>query len=111
MVSDYTGIPEMINHGVGKNLQQVSAEALNAGVDMDMVGNGYLTTLRKSLKEGKVSMAEIDKAVKQILIAKFELGLFKNPYKNINAKDAKEVVFSQKIENLHEKLALNLWFY
>ena len=50
---------------VGKNLQQVSAEALNAGVDMDMVDNGYLTTLKKSLKEGKVSIAEINKAVKR----------------------------------------------
>lgn len=48
---------------------------------MDMVGNGYLTTLKKSLKEGKVSMAEINKAVKRILIAKFELGLFKTHIK------------------------------
>ncbi|QIW10182.1 beta-glucosidase BglX [Francisella sp. LA112445] len=104
VVSDYAGIPEMMNHGVGKNLQQVSADALNAGVDMDMVGNGYLTTLKKSLKEGKVSMAEINKAVKRILIAKFELGLFKNPYKNINTKDAKKLIFSAKHREFARKV-------
>ena len=104
VVSDYTAIPELINWGVAKDLQQASAEALNAGVDMDMVGTGYLTTLKKSLKEGKVSMAEINKAVKRILIAKFELGLFKNPYKNINAKDASKLIFSKKHREFDRKV-------
>ena len=79
VVSDYTGINEMIDHGMG-DLQQVSALALKAGVDMDMVGEGFLTTLKKSLKEGKVTQQEIDLATTRILDAKYDLGLFENPY-------------------------------
>ena len=59
MVTDYTSINEMIDHGMG-DLQAVSALALTAGVDMDMVGEGFLTTLKKSLKEGKVTQKQID---------------------------------------------------
>ncbi len=54
VVTDYTSVNEMIDHGMG-DLQTVSALALNAGLDMDMVGEGFLTTLKKSLKEGKVT--------------------------------------------------------
>jgi beta-glucosidase len=61
VVTDYTSINEMVNHGIG-NLQTVSARALNAGVDMDMVGEGFLTTLKKSLREGKVTEKTIDDA-------------------------------------------------
>ncbi|AIT08702.1 beta-D-glucoside glucohydrolase [Candidatus Francisella endociliophora] len=104
VVSDYTGIPEMINHGIGKNLQAVSAAALNAGTDMDMVGNGYLTTLKKSLDEGKVSIDEINQAVKRILIAKFELGLFDNPYKYGNPEIAKQQVFSKEHREFARKV-------
>jgi beta-glucosidase len=57
VVTDYTGINEMIDHGLG-DLQTVSGKALNAGIDMDMVGEGFLlTTLKKSLSEGKVTQA------------------------------------------------------
>ena len=65
VVSDYTSVNEMIDHGMG-DLQQVSALALNAGLDMDMVGEGYLTTLKKSLKEGKVTQKQIDDACRRI---------------------------------------------
>ena len=54
VVTDYTAIEEMIAHGMG-NLQQVSAMALNAGTDMDMVSDGFVGTIEKSIKEGKVS--------------------------------------------------------
>ncbi|MGQ4006426.1 beta-glucosidase BglX [Francisellaceae bacterium CB300] len=107
VVTDYTGIPEMINHGIGKDLQAVSAAALNAGIDMDMVGNGFLTTLEKSLKEGKVTIQEINQAVKRILIAKFELGLFDNPYKDSNPKDAKKEVFSKEHRKFARKVSAN----
>lgn len=80
VVTDYTGINEMIDHGMG-DLQQVSALALKAGIDMDMVGEGFLKTLKKSLQEGKVTQAEIDLAAKRILEAKYDLGLFDDPYK------------------------------
>src|SRR5688500_17375926 len=54
VVTDYTAINEMIDHGVG-DLQAVSAMALRAGIDMDMVGEGFLTTIKKSLQEGKIT--------------------------------------------------------
>ena len=79
VVSDYTSVNEMIAHGMG-DLQQVSAMAINAGLDMDMVGEGFLTTLKKSVDEGKVSEEQITKAARRILEAKHKLGLLKDPY-------------------------------
>ncbi len=93
VVTDYTGINEMIDHGIG-DLQTVSARALNAGTDMDMVGEGLLTTLQKSLKEGKTTVAQIDAACKRILEAKYKLGLFEDPYKYCDASRAKTEVFN-----------------
>lgn len=83
VVSDYTAVSELSAHGLG-DLQTVSALALKAGLDMDMVSEGFLTTLKKSLKEGKVTQAEIDQACRRVLEAKYKLGLFANPYKSIN---------------------------
>ncbi len=91
VVTDYTGIEEMMYHGVG-NLQQVSAQALKAGSDMDMVAEGFLGTLKQSLEDGLVSEADIDKAVGRILTAKYKIGLFDNPYKYCDLdRPAKEV--------------------
>jgi beta-glucosidase len=93
VVSDYTGINEMVSHGLG-NLQTVSAAALNAGTDMDMVGEGFLGTLKKSLKEKKISQATIDQACRRILEVKYKLGLFQNPYKYINEERAAKEILS-----------------
>ena len=93
VVTDYTAINEMTAHGLG-DLKTVSAKALRAGVDMDMVGEGFLTTLQASLKEGEITEAHIDEACRRILIAKFELGLFDDPYRYCRAEEAEEVVFS-----------------
>ena len=96
VVSDYTSVNEMIDHGMG-DLQQVSAMALNAGLDMDMVGEGYLTTLKKSLKEGKVTQKQIDDACRRILEAKYKLGLFDDPYRYCkSARAAAEVLSADK---------------
>ncbi len=93
LVSDYTGVSEMINHGIG-DLQTVSARALDAGLDMDMVSEGLLTTLGTSVKEGKVTEQQITEACRRILEAKFKLGLFDDPYKYCNDDRAKREVFS-----------------
>jgi beta-glucosidase len=84
VVSDYTAVSELSAHGLG-DLEQVSAMALKAGLDMDMVSEGFLKTLKKSLKAGKVTQQEIDMACRRVLEAKYKLGLFDNPYKSINA--------------------------
>lgn len=97
VVTDYTAINEMIAHGVG-DLQQVSALALNAGIDMDMVGEGFLKTLKKSLDERKVTQQEIDQACRRILEAKYKLGLFEDPYRYCDLNRAKTEEFTP--ENL-----------
>ncbi|WP_353135732.1 beta-glucosidase BglX [Pseudopedobacter sp.] len=97
VVTDYTGINEMVDHGFG-NLQEVSAKALQAGVDMDMVGEGFLTTLKKSYQEGKISMQEIDRACRLVLEAKYKLGLFEDPFKYCDEERARTQIYTS--ENL-----------
>ncbi|WP_445736290.1 beta-glucosidase BglX [Mariniflexile sp.] len=104
VVTDYTGIEEMVYHGVG-DFQQVSAQALTAGVDMDMVSDGFLTTLKKSLDEGKISINDIDAAVKRILTAKFELGLFEDPYKYCDETRTKTEIFTKENRDFARKVA------
>lgn len=92
VVSDYTSVNEMSNHGLG-DLQTVSALSLNAGLDMDMVGEGFLTTLKKSLAENKVTKKQIDQACRRILEAKYKLGLFDDPNRYIDVtRPAKELM-------------------
>ena len=88
VVSDYTGINELIDHGLG-DLKAVSALALNAGVEMDMVGEGFLTTLKKSVQEGKVKEAQITNACRLILQAKYKLGLFEDPFRYCDEERAR----------------------
>lgn len=104
VVTDYTGIPEMIDHGMG-DLQTVSALALNAGIDMDMVGEGFLQTLKKSLAEKKVSISQIDRACRLILQAKYKLGLFENPYKFCDESRPAKEVFSSEHRAIARKTA------
>ncbi|MEP6682248.1 MAG: beta-glucosidase BglX, partial [Parafilimonas sp.] len=93
VVSDYTSLSEMINHGVG-DLQAVSAHALKAGLDMDMVAEGFLNTLKKSLQEGKVTQKEIDDACRRILEAKYKMGLFDDAYRHCDAQRASTQIFT-----------------
>ncbi len=94
VVTDYTAVNELTAHGLG-DLQQVSALSLNAGVDMDMVGEGFLTTLKKSLDAGKVKIEDIDRACRFVLEAKYKLGLFDDPYRYCDEKRAKTVIGSE----------------
>lgn len=93
VVTDYTGINEMVDHGMG-DLQKVAALALNAGINMDMVGEGFIKTLKKSVVEKKVALSQIDAACRSILEAKYKLGLFENPYKYIDPERVKTDVFT-----------------
>ncbi|MFT4072663.1 MAG: beta-glucosidase BglX [Dysgonamonadaceae bacterium] len=92
VVTDFTAIQEMVAHGIG-DFETVSARALAAGIDMDMVSEGFLN-LQKALKDGKVTMAQIDQACRRVLEAKYVLGLFKNPYKYCDSKRAKTEIFT-----------------
>jgi len=103
-VTDYTGINEMVPHGLG-DLQTVSALALKAGIDMDMVGEGFLTTLKLSLQQGKVTKAEIDTACRRVLEAKYKLGLFTNPYKYCDERRAATEIFTADNRTAARKIA------
>lgn len=104
VVTDYTAINEMSNHGVG-DLQTVSAMALKAGSDMDMVGEGFLGTLEKSLDEGKVSLDDIDRACRRVLEAKYRLGLFEDPYRYCDPERAKKEIFTEGHNRIARKTA------
>ena len=93
IVSDYTAVSEQINHGIG-DLQEVSARSLKAGLDMDMMADGFVETLGQSLQEGRVSMADIDRACRRILEAKYKLGLFQDPYKYLDPSRAEKDVYT-----------------
>lgn len=93
VVTDYTAVNEMIDHGLG-DLQQVSSLALKAGTDMDMVGEGFLTTLKQSLQQGKITVQQIDAACRRVLEAKYKLGLFDDPYRYCDEKRAATEIYS-----------------
>jgi len=104
VVSDYTALNEVTNHGLG-DLQTVSALALKAGLDMDMVGEGFLTTLKKSLNEGKVTQQDIDQACRRVLEAKYKLGLFNNPNKSIDPQRESRDVLTAENRAFARKIA------
>lgn len=80
VVSDYTAIMELINHGVALDAATASEKAFNAGVDIDMMSHFYDTQLPALIRSGRVSMADVDEAVRRVLRLKFALGLFDHPY-------------------------------
>lgn len=104
VVTDATAIQEIQNHGLG-DLQQASALALKAGVDMDMNSNGFVGTLKKSLAEGRVTMQEIDQACRRILEAKYKLRLFDNPYRFLDPTQKAKCVYTKETRAFARKAA------
>ena len=80
VVSDWASVTEMINHGYAEDEKHAAEIAINAGVDMEMATTSYYTNIKALLDERKITMAQIDDAVRNILKVKFRLGLFDNPY-------------------------------
>lgn len=80
VVSDYTAIMELTHHGIALDAATATKKALEAGVEVDMMSHFYDTQIPKLLKEGKLSMATVDEAVRRVLRVKFALGLFEHPY-------------------------------
>ena len=87
VATDYTAIPELVEHGMG-NAEQVAALALNAGIDQDMVGESFLNYTAKNIQSGAVGKAQLDAACRRILEAKYKLGLFTDPYRKVSAERA-----------------------
>jgi beta-glucosidase len=96
VVTDYTAINELIPHGFAKDSAHAGELALRAGVDMDMVGGIFMKNLKKLLQEGKVTEAQINDACRRVLEAKYDLGLFHDPYRYNNEKREKEVIYKKE---------------
>ena len=110
VVSDATAVVEQVAHGIG-DLQEVSARSLKAGLDMDMNSDGFVGTFMKSLEEGRITEAEIDRACRRILEAKYKLGLFEDPFRYFDEeRHATEVYTAENRafarEAAHESLVL-----
>jgi beta-glucosidase len=104
VVTDYTAINEMVNHGLG-DLKYVSKLALEAGVDMDMVGEGYVTYLKKLVQEGKLLEKLVDNSCRKILEVKYDLGLFEDPYRYCDLNRSKTEVFSKTHRSISREIA------
>ncbi|MCQ2148580.1 MAG: beta-glucosidase BglX [Bacteroidales bacterium] len=104
VVSDATAVQEMVAHGIG-NLQEVSARALQAGLDMDMNSDGFVATLKKSLDEKRISKKDIDIACRRVLEAKYKLGLFEDPFKYLDEERAKTEIFTDETRALAREAA------
>ena len=104
IVTDYSGIAEMIDHGMG-DLQTVTALAANAGIDMDMMSSGYVNTLKSSIEAGTVTMATLNAACRKILIAKYQLGLFHDPYRYCNSTRATHDIFTPSNRKEAQRIA------
>lgn len=104
VVSDDKSLRELTIHGLG-DLQEVSAMALQAGLDMDMNGTGFVSTLKKSLDEGRVSKTDIEKACRRILEAKYKLGLFEDPYKYLDLDRYNTEIFTDERKAISRELA------
>ena len=93
VVSDYTSINEMIPHGFAEDDKDAARIAMNAGVDMDMMGSVYRLYLKELIAEGKVDEAIVNDACRRILLSKFKLGLFDDPYRYSDEKREKETIY------------------
>lgn len=98
VISDYSAIEETIEHGVAKDKKEAAYKAITAGVDIDMMSNVYSNNLKQLVEEGLVDEDIIDEAVLRVLKLKNKLGLFENPYKNINCHLEQEILLNE--ENL-----------
>ncbi len=94
LVSDWASFKEMITHGYAADDKDAALKALKAGSMMDMESKVSYKYIPELLKEGKVTMAEVDEAVGKILYYKFKLGLFEDPFKYCNETREKENLFT-----------------
>ncbi len=102
VMSDYTGIWEMVNHGIGDE-PEAASRALEAGNDMDMVSELYIKHLKSELAKKRISQKQIDLACRRILEAKWRLGLFKDPYLYIQeGRSEKVVMTAEKLQTARE---------
>lgn len=92
VVTDYTGVMELINHATAKDSLDAGAQSLHAGVDMDMQSGIFMNFTKENLEKGAVSTQELDQACRRVLEMKYKLGLFKDPYRYCDSIRAKKTL-------------------
>ncbi len=105
VVSDWNSIGELIPHGVAKDRKHAAELGIKATVDMDMETSGYFFHLAELVKEGKVDIKLVDDAVRRVLIAKFKLGLFDDPYRYCNVEREQKTIKSKEIVEATREVA------
>jgi len=106
VVSDWNSIGELIPHGVAKDLKHAADLGINATIDMDMEASAYYWHLADLVKESKVDIKVVDEAVRRVLIAKFKLGLFDDPYKYCDTEREMKTLGSKEIIDATKEVAL-----
>lgn len=106
VISDYSAIEETIAHGVSRDSKEAAYKAIMAGVDIDMMSSVYANNLKELVEEGRISEKIIDESVLRVLNLKNKLGLFENPYGNLDKDKEKKVLMSEEnIEKARELTA------
>ena len=102
-VSDYTGVMELIPHGIAADSAHAGILGLNAGVDIDMVSGIYIRHLPAAVRAGRIKETVVDESVRRVLRAKYKLGLFENPYRHSNvAREARLMLAQQHVAAARE---------
>jgi beta-glucosidase len=105
VVSDYTGVTELVPHGVAKDNKDAARLAMNAGNDMDMMGNAFRQYLEELVTEGKVRQSDVEDACRRILEVKYRLGLFDDPYRYCDVSREQKTILRQDFLEAAQDLA------
>ncbi len=105
VVTDYTAINELVSHGYAKNEKHATELAINSAIDMDMMSGAYRRFLNELVSEGKVDEKLVNEACRRILVAKFKLGLFDDPYRYSNEQREKEIIYRPEFLESARKIA------
>lgn len=96
VVTDYNAVQELIPHGVAADYEEAAEKAIKAGTDMDMASECYSMFMEKLVSEGRIDTSYINRACRRILEAKYDLGLFNDPYKGYQKGLAERVILSKE---------------
>lgn len=107
LVSDYNAIGELMTHGVAEDKKEAARQALEAGIDLDMMSGCYIGGLEELVKEGKIREELIDEAVLRILRLKNRLGLFEDPYRGLEDQDTAREIFTEENRAKARKAAVD----
>jgi beta-glucosidase len=105
IVTDYNTVAEMLNHGTAATQSDAARQALDAGVDMDMVSEAFLLELPSLVETGEISEAQLDLAVMRILETKWDLGLFRDPFARCDEERAAKIFLNPEHQSLAREAA------